>query len=129
MVPPDHITGGTQNKEIIMSNSIDPLAARISMLCARSGQTIQGIADRVGISKTHLCALKSGKSRNPSLDITRRLAKVLGVSVARLVGETPENIPADLVCLLRDVRDLTPAEMTTLNDIIAGMRNRKGKPQ
>ena len=46
------------------------------------------MASKISVSKTHLFELESGKSRNPTLDIIKKLANGYEVSVELLVGES-----------------------------------------
>ena len=46
------------------------------------------MASKIGVSKTHLFKLESGKSRNPTLDIMKKLANGYEVSVELLMGES-----------------------------------------
>ena len=48
------------------------------------GLTLQALADRVGISKSYLSQIESG-DRNGSVDVMKRLAVVLDVSLDDLV--------------------------------------------
>lgn len=48
------------------------------------------LAEETGISKDYISALERGKTKNPSLDIMKKLSKALNVSVAELFF-TEEN--------------------------------------
>lgn len=50
------------------------LAIKIKRLRERSGQSLQQVADGVGISKVHVWELEKGSSKNPSLDLLKNLA-------------------------------------------------------
>jgi len=46
----------------------------------------RALATRVGVSDAYITQLETRERINPSLDVLRRLAKALQVSVAELVG-------------------------------------------
>ena len=67
------------------------VGARIEELRRRKGQSLQQVADAVGVSKAHIWELEKGRSSNPSFELVRRLAKHFGVSVEVLAGDAVEN--------------------------------------
>jgi transcriptional regulator with XRE-family HTH domain len=50
------------------------------------GLSQRELAKRVGVSDAYITQLETRERINPSLDVLRRLAKALKVSVAELVG-------------------------------------------
>jgi transcriptional regulator with XRE-family HTH domain len=50
------------------------LSEKLKMLRQKTGQSLQQVADGVGVSKVHIWELEKGTSQNPSLDLLRRLA-------------------------------------------------------
>jgi transcriptional regulator with XRE-family HTH domain len=51
------------------------LAEKLKALRARSGKSLQQVADAVGVSKAYAWELESGeKTRNPTIDVLTRLA-------------------------------------------------------
>jgi transcriptional regulator with XRE-family HTH domain len=50
------------------------------------GLSQRELAKRVGVSDAYITQLETRERINPSLDVLRRLAKALQVSVAELVG-------------------------------------------
>src|SRR5215207_3368420 len=63
------------------------LAARISELRLNSRQSLQDVANAVGVSKAHIWELEKGRTDNPSMALVTRLADHFGVSIRYLVGE------------------------------------------
>ncbi len=61
------------------------IGGMIKQLRERQGLSQRALAQRVKVTDAYIAMLETGKRKNPSLDIVRRLAKVLGVSVAKLV--------------------------------------------
>lgn len=54
--------------------------------------SLQDVADRAGLSKSHVWDLEAGNSRNPTIDCIARLARAFGVSIDYLVG-TNSKLP------------------------------------
>jgi len=60
------------------------LATVISKL--RGRETQEALAKRAKVSRSYLAAIEAGHKRNPSLVILQKLAKALGVPVAKLLA-------------------------------------------
>jgi phage repressor protein C with HTH and peptisase S24 domain len=58
---------------------------------AARGWTQDQLADVLGVSKTHVSEMESGK-KNPSQPVLARLAEAFGVSLAEMVGGDPAPI-------------------------------------
>ena len=70
-----------------MSKIGETISCNLVALRAARGMTLQQVADRAGISKSHLFALeKSEKNVSPTIDMALALAKALGVSFGELTG-------------------------------------------
>src|SRR5688500_13700463 len=63
------------------------LGAKITKLRMKRGESLQDVADAVGVSKAHIWELEKGRTDNPSMGLVTRLADHFGVTVAFLVGE------------------------------------------
>ena len=61
------------------------LATVIRTLRSRNNMTQEELAKRAKITRSHLSLLEAGHRKNPSLDILKRLARALGVSVTELL--------------------------------------------
>lgn len=72
------------------------LSTKLKKLRQRKGQSLQQVADGVGVSKVHIWELEKGSSKNPSLDLMRRLALHFNVPVGYFHDDTiePEEAPA-----------------------------------
>lgn len=103
------------------------LAAKLKELRLRSRQSLQQVADAVGASKAHIWELETGKSSNPSLDLLRKLADNFKVSVATLIGETLNDAPPDIIRMCLNLDSLSEAERRVIEDVIEGMKKRKGE--
>lgn len=101
------------------------LAVKLKTLRIKRGQSLQQLADAIGASKAHVWELETGKSTNPSIDLLRRIAEHFDVTVASLIGETIDDVPAEIIRMHRDLEKLSDKDIDILNDIIAGMKRRK----
>jgi len=72
------------------------LGRRITDLRLEKGESLQQVADAVGVSKAHVWELEKGRTDNPSMALVTRLADHFGVSVSFLVGEAVEASDADV---------------------------------
>jgi transcriptional regulator with XRE-family HTH domain len=102
------------------------LGARLKQLRIKKNQSLQDVADAVGVSKAHIWEIERGTSKNPSMDLLTRLAAHFGVTVAYLVGEQPDEEEAELVALYRDLRDLDEPDRDTIKMIMQRLREKKG---
>ncbi len=64
------------------------LGDRVRELRIRKRQTLIDVAEATGASKAHLWEIEQSRSRNPSLDLLKKLAEHFGTSVAYLVDES-----------------------------------------
>jgi len=62
------------------------LGARLKELRLKKGESLQSVADSIGVSKPHVWELERGSSKNPSLDLVTKLANYYSVSVDFLIG-------------------------------------------
>lgn len=62
------------------------LAERLRELRAEKGVSLQVVADVVGATKPHVWELEKGKTKNPSLELLKRLASYYGVTLDFLAG-------------------------------------------
>ena len=70
------------------------LSTKLRELRASKKASLQVVADAVGVSKPHIWELEKGKTKNPSLELLKKLAKYYGVTIDFLAGESSE-IPAN----------------------------------
>jgi len=63
------------------------LANKLKDLRVRRGESLQQVADGVGVSKAHIWQLERGDSTNPSLDLLKALAEYFKVTIAFLSDE------------------------------------------
>lgn len=66
------------------------ICERLFSLRQKSAQSLQEVADAVGVSKAHIWELEKGRSANPSFELVSKLAKHFGVSLDVLTGDSQE---------------------------------------
>ncbi len=99
------------------------LGLRIARLRTEHQQSLQDVADAVGVSKAHIWELEKGRTDNPSMGLVTRLADHYGVSVAYLVGEDAEAPDADptLQRMFRQAQALGDTERQVLDDMMQSL--------
>jgi transcriptional regulator with XRE-family HTH domain len=100
-------------------------AARLKEARLRSGKSLQEVADAIGASKAHLWDLEMGKSKNPSIDLLRKLSDYLNVSITRLVGEEDAGADESLKVMFRQIQELDPKDRELLKAIIDARKKQK----
>jgi transcriptional regulator with XRE-family HTH domain len=100
------------------------LADRLRRLRQEKNQSLQNVATAVGVSKAHVWEIETGKTRNPSIALVKRLADHFGVSVAWLVGEVPlqGRDQEQKVAIYRAIQELSPQNAQLVQSIIESMR-------
>jgi len=78
------------------------LATKIKHLRDKNGQSLQQVADGVGVSKVHIWEMEKGTSKNPSLDLLRRLAEHFNVPINYFHEDTIEPEEAEALQFFRD---------------------------
>jgi transcriptional regulator with XRE-family HTH domain len=104
------------------------LAVRLKQLRVASGKSLQEVADAVKASKAHVWDLERGASKNPSLDLLKRLSDFYQVSVAELIGENP-NQPDEskLVVMYRNLTELNADERETIQLLMERLKASRPK--
>lgn len=103
------------------------VGARIAALRLQRGQSLQQVADAVGVSKAHVWELEKGRTDNPSMSLVARLADHFGVSISFLVGEDIAAMDADeqLARMFRQAGELHPDDRAILDDMMQSMLKRR----
>lgn len=91
-------------------------AVRLRVARERKGLSLQKLADEVGVSKAYLWELETERAINPSLELLAKLSTKLGVTIATLVGENPDEAsPQDeSVVMFRDLQKLSEIDRETI---------------
>ncbi len=103
------------------------LGDRINRLRLKKGDSLQDVANAVGVSKAHIWELEKRRTDNPAMALVTRLADHFGVTVSYLVSEDIEapDADADLQRMFRQAQDLDPRDRATLDALLQSFRNRK----
>lgn len=102
------------------------IGTRLFSLRQKNGESLQHVADSVGISKAHIWELEKGRSKNPSFDLIQKLAKHFGVSIDELVGkaEEPDAARLQVERLHRGFEDLSDNDRAVIEDMIKALKAR-----
>ena len=94
----------------------------------KSGESLQTVADAVGVSKAHIWELEKARTENPSMDLVTRLADHFKVTVAYLVGEDIESRDADkaLQRMFRQAGKLSERERGIMDDMLQTLLRHQG---
>ena len=103
------------------------LGLRIAGLRMKRHQSLQQVADAVGVSKAHIWELEKGRTDNPSMALVTRLADHFGVSVSFLVGEEVEapDADAELQRMFRQASGLDDRDRAILDDMMQSLLRRR----
>lgn len=106
------------------------LYENIKSLCEENGVTGGKMCVDLGISKSLMTSLKSGRTQNISVDNARKIAEYFNVSVSRVLGtDQNEKSPAPSSAgpnkqeLLNLVDDFNDDQCANLLEIIKRMKN------
>ena len=103
------------------------LGARITELRLAANQTLQELADSVGISKAHIWELEKGRTDNPSLALVTRLAHHFQVPLSQLAGEPTAEADPAIGRLFRHASNLHPEDVALLEDMMQSLLKRRRK--
>jgi transcriptional regulator with XRE-family HTH domain len=114
----------------IKREGIMDIGARLYGLRQASGESLQAVADAVGVSKAHVWELEKGRSRNPSFDLVRKLAKHYGVSVDVIAGDEdqPDAKEIKVERIHRDLDELSDRDRAVVEDMIRFSSNGSPRP-
>jgi transcriptional regulator with XRE-family HTH domain len=92
------------------------LGTKLLKLRVQSRQSLQDVATAIGVSKTHLWEMEKGRSANPSIEILTSIANHFRVSIAELVGESPnaDGEDTNMIAMYRDLKQLDPRDRETI---------------
>jgi transcriptional regulator with XRE-family HTH domain len=105
------------------------IGEKLFNLRQKSGESLQQVADAVGVSKAHVWELEKGRSKNPSFDLVRKLAKHFGVTIDVLTGDAAEPGADDLQIerIHRGLEGLSTRDRKIVEDLIQSMKT--GSPE
>ena len=99
------------------------LKEHLFSLRQKSGQSLQAVADAVGLSKAHVWELEKGLSKNPSFELVRKLATHYGVSIDVLTGTAPAPAQAEVQAtqIYRDLGKLSDRDRALITTMVQSM--------
>lgn len=102
---------------------------RLFSLRQKSGESLQEVADKVGVSKAHVWELEKGRSRNPSFELVRKLAAHYGVSIDVLTGDAEEPGAGDLQIerVHRGLEELSERDREIVEQMIEAMKRKSSE--
>ena len=103
------------------------IGARIKTLRVKNNQSLQGLADALGASKAHIWEIERGGSKNPSMDLLKKLAEHFSVTVSYLVGEVPPADDEGAMVLYRDLKGLDEKDQETIRSLMKHFKEKKGQ--
>src|SRR3569833_4506758 len=101
-------TPGVRDSEAYLGK----LGERVRTLRSQRGMTRRALAQHAKVSERYLAQLEAGKG-NGSIELLRRVAKAIGVPIAQLVHDGPDN-PVELTLLLQQLERLPPERLAEL---------------
>lgn len=107
------------------------LYERIRAACGRKNLSVSAMCLELGMSKSVMSDLKSGRKKTLSSDTLSRIAQHLGVTTDYLLGNQPEPQPDILdevdVAFYGDFKELNEAQKEAVREMVRAMRRRREK--
>lgn len=99
------------------------IGERLFSLRQKTEESLQDVADKVGASKAHVWELEKGRSKNPSFDLVRKLAKHFGVSIEVMTGEAeePDQKDVKIAQMNRNLEALSKRDRAVVEQMIETM--------
>lgn len=102
------------------------IGARIKELRVKHNQSLQGLADALGASKAHIWEIERGGSKNPSMDLLKKLAEHFSVTVSYLVGEAPPAEDEGAMVLYRNLQELSDNDREAILSLMKHFKAKQG---
>lgn len=104
------------------------LGSKLKILRQKKGESLQQVANSVGISKAHVWEMEKGSSSNPGIELLTRLAKHFNVSVAYLIDDNSETSDAAALQFFRQFEGkLSDDDWITLQSIADRLKRTKNE--
>ncbi|WP_299877800.1 helix-turn-helix transcriptional regulator [uncultured Sulfitobacter sp.] len=105
------------------------IGERLFSLRQKTEESLQDVADKVGASKAHVWELEKGRSKNPSFDLVRKLAKHFGVSIEVMTGEAEEPGQKDvkIAQMNRNLEALSERDRAVVEQMIKTMASKPSR--
>ncbi len=92
------------------------LGARVRTLRSQRGMTRKALSQHAKVSERYLAQLEAGKD-NGSIELLRRVAKAIGVPIAQLVHDGPDQ-PVEVALLVQQLERLPPERLAEFRKLI-----------
>ena len=105
------------------------LGAKLAELRLRKGESLQDVANAVGVSKTHVWQMEKGSSGNPSMDLLKNLAMHFSVPLSYLADAESEASLQDVEAqqFFRDFKSLSEAEQAVLKQTLELFKQKRAQ--
>lgn len=107
------------------------LYERIKTACTRRGMSVSAMCVQLGMSKSVMSDLNSGRKKTLSADTLARIADFLQVSTDYLLGKQAEAQPDILdevdIAFYGDFKELNEAQKEAVRDMVRAMRARRNQ--
>ena len=105
------------------------IGERLFSLRQKTEESLQDVADKVGASKAHVWELEKGRSKNPSFDLVRKLAKHFGVSIEVMTGEAeePDQKDVKIAQMNRNLEALSERDRAVVEQMIKTMASKPSR--
>lgn len=102
------------------------LADRIKEFRMKKRMSLQDVADCVGGSKAHIWDLETARSKNPSIDLLKKLADCFGVSVSDLIEENPTTEQEDsrVLGMYRELKNLSGRDLDVIQQMVERLKSK-----
>lgn len=101
------------------------ISEQLHSLRQKSGESLQHVAEAVGVSKAHVWELEKGRSKNPSFDLVSKLAKHFSVGLDVLTGDSIEPGPGAMQVerIHRGLDELSNRDRAVVEKMIQSMKD------
>jgi transcriptional regulator with XRE-family HTH domain len=106
-----------------------PLADKMKEFRMKKRKSLQEVADAVGVSKAHVWDLETARSKNPSIELLKKLANYFGVGVADLIGENPaaEEPGSRVLGMYRELKELSERDLDVIQQMVERLKSKDTK--
>lgn len=103
------------------------IGSKLKELRVANNLSLQDLANAVGASKAHIWDIERGASKNPSLELLKKIADYFQISIGELVGERPDakGEPEELIALYRGLKDLSATDRETISVLMQRLKASK----
>lgn len=102
------------------------IGTRLKELREASKESLQDVANAIGVSKAYVWQLEQGEGTNPSVEVLKAMANHYKTTVSALIGESLElSRDQQIMRMFRSIEELPSSDRNILEDLIASMRKRR----